>query len=57
MPNPKHLVNQMRLELKMKERVLKVIEQHDKGLITDFEMWQEIAEITAWALNDIENNR
>ena len=47
----------MRLELNMKERVLKVIEQHNKGLITDFEMWQEIIEIGAWALNDIENNR
>ena len=55
--NPKRLVSQMRLELIMKERVLKVIEHHNKGLLTDFEMWQEIVEIGVWALNDIENNR
>ena len=41
----------------MRERVLKVFEQRDKGLLTDFEMWQEIAEIADWALNDIENGR
>lgn len=38
----------------MKERVLKVVEQREKGLLTEFEMWQEIGEITAWALNLLE---
>ena len=32
------------------DRVLKVVEQREKGLLTDFEMWQEIAEIADWAL-------
>lgn len=35
-------------------RVLKVIEQREKGLITEFEMWQEIVEIGVWALNLLE---
>ena len=35
----------------MKERVLKVMAHHEKGLLTDKEMWQEIVEISCYALN------
>jgi hypothetical protein len=38
----------------MKQRVLNVIAQRDKGLLTESEMWQEIGEISAWALNLLE---
>ena len=37
-----------------RERVLKVFEQRDKGLITESEMWVEIVEIADWALDDME---
>lgn len=36
-----------------KERVLKVFAQREKGLITDFEMWQEILEVSVYALNTL----
>ena len=52
--NPKHLVSQMRLELIMKERILKVIEQRDKGLISESDMWLEIVETADWALDNLE---
>jgi hypothetical protein len=52
--NPKHLVSQMRLELIMKERILKVIEQYDKGLISESTMWLEIVETADWALDNLE---
>lgn len=39
------------------DRVLKTIALHEEGLISDFEMWREIAETADWALNDIENTR
>jgi hypothetical protein len=35
----------------MKERVLKVFAQREKGLITESEMWQEILEVSVYALN------
>jgi hypothetical protein len=44
----------MRLELIMKERILKVIEQHDKGLISESTMWLEIVETADWALDNLE---
>lgn len=34
-----------------KERVLKTIALRDKGMITEFEMWQEILEVSVYALN------
>lgn len=34
-----------------KDRVLKTIALHEKGLITEFEMWQEILEVSVYALN------
>lgn len=37
-----------------RERVLKVFAQREKGLITNEEMWLEIAEIAEWELDDIE---
>lgn len=37
-----------------RERVLKVFEQRDKGLITESEMWVEIVEIADWELDDME---
>ena len=36
------------------ERLLKVIEQYKKGLLTKSEMWLEIVEIAEWELDDIE---
>ena len=38
----------------MKQRVLNVIAQREKGLITESEMWVEIVEIADWALDDME---
>lgn len=37
-----------------KERVLEVIDQHEKGLITETEMWLEISSKTGLALNYLE---
>jgi hypothetical protein len=34
-----------------KERVLKVFALREKGMITESEMWQEILEISVYALN------
>jgi hypothetical protein len=34
-----------------KDRVLKVFALRDKGLITESEMWQEILEVSIYALN------
>jgi hypothetical protein len=37
-----------------KDRVLKVIAQREKGLITESEMWQEILETSAYVLKLLE---
>lgn len=37
-----------------KEQVLEVIEQHEKGLITETEMWLDISSKTGLALNYLE---
>lgn len=37
-----------------RERVLKVFELRDNGLISESDMWVEIVEIADWALDDME---
>lgn len=38
-----------------KDRVLKTIALREKGLITESEMWQEILEVSVYALNSPAN--